>query len=247
MRHKREENPALGWRAIRVSLDRPGLFRTQIRALLKAASGRELRVMLPFITHVSEWVRAKGLIDKELDRMRKLNEEPPAQVKVGTMVEVPSLLWQLDELFCKVDFASIGSNDLFQFFFAADRENSLVSSRFDCLSVPALKMLRDIVVAAERRNVPLTLCGEMAGKPLEAMALIGIGLRSISMAPASLGPVKAMLLSVNARHLQDTVLNMLNSGEQEIRRKLLEYADANGVNIPATAGLSPTNVAAVMP
>jgi phosphotransferase system, enzyme I, PtsP len=240
MRHKREENPALGWRAIRVSLDRQGLFRTQIRALLKAAPNRELRVMLPFITEVAEWRKAKALIDKEMDRLQKLNETPPSRVAVGTMIEVPSILWQLDELFRLVDFASVGSNDLLQFFFAADRENTVVSDRFDALSVPPLKMLREIVVAAERRNVPLTLCGEMAGKPLEAMALIGLGYRSISMAPASLGPVKAMLLSVNARHIQETLLTMLDDGEPNIRLKLLQYAEANGVNLPATVGLGPT-------
>ncbi|MEJ2117455.1 MAG: phosphoenolpyruvate--protein phosphotransferase, partial [Alphaproteobacteria bacterium] len=178
-----EENPALGWRAIRIALDRQALFRTQARALLHASAGRELRLMLPFLTEVSEFVKARQLIEKDLAHLRRHSQQGPSKIALGAMVEIPALLWQLDELFCQVDFASVGSNDLLQFIFAADRNNTRVASRFDVLSPTALRALRQIVVAAERHKVPLTLCGEMAGRPLEAMALIGLGYRSISMAP----------------------------------------------------------------
>lgn len=232
LRNVREENPALGWRAIRMSLDRPGLFRTQARALLKAAAGQELRVLLPFITDASEVRTARALLDKERERIVKLGGEPPAKVLVGAMLEVPGVLWQLDQILPLVDFASVGSNDLMQFFFAADRENPRVSRRFDPIGAPALRMLRSIVTDAAKHNVPLTLCGEMAGKPLEAMALIGAGFRSISMASASLGPVKAMLLSLNAGHLQSQLWPWIDDGEPDIRRKLKQYAAMHDVNLP---------------
>ncbi len=231
LRHEKEENPSLGWRAIRMSLDRPGLFRTQIRALMLAAAGRELRVMLPFITEIAECRTARAFIDKELERLRRLGHTPPARVLVGAMIEVPAILWQLDQLLREVDFISVGSNDLMQFFFAADRENPRVSGRFCPLSAPALRMLRGIVLEAERHKKPLTLCGEMAGRPLEAMALIGIGFRSISMAPASLGPVKSMVLSLNARHLQGVLLPMIDSGAPDIRSELVAYANENNITI----------------
>lgn len=232
LRHAKEENPALGWRAIRMSLDRPGLFRTQIRALLKAAAGRELRIMLPFITDVSECRGARGLIDKELGRIQKFGELAPAKVLIGVMIEVPAILWQLDQLLPMVDFVSVGSNDLMQFFYAADRENPRVSTRFDPLSAPALRMLRSIVVEAAKYNVPATLCGEMAGRPIEAMALIGCGFRSLSMASSALGPVKAMLMSINAQDLADALNPMIDAGEPDIRRKLNQYAAAKDVNLP---------------
>ncbi len=232
LRHTKEENPALGWRAIRMSLDRPGLFRTQIRALLKAAAGRELRIMLPFVTDVEECRVAKGLIDREMSRIEKFGEKLPAKVLVGAMIEVPAILWQLDQLLPMVDFISVGSNDLMQFFYAADRENTRVSTRFDPLSAAALRMLRSIAIEAARHNVPLTLCGEMAGRPIEALALIGCGFRSLSMASSALGPVKAMLLSLKAQHLEAWLKPLIDAGEPDIRRKLNQYVATNDVNLP---------------
>ncbi|MDX2264928.1 MAG: phosphoenolpyruvate--protein phosphotransferase [Hyphomicrobiales bacterium] len=232
LNHQHEENPALGWRAIRMSLDRPGLFRTQIRAMLKAARGRTLRVMAPFITDVAECRQAKALIEREMERLSKIGEPAPERVQFGAMIEVPSVVWQLPELLPLVDFISIGSNDLLQFFYAADRENPRVSARFDALSPASMRMLKTIVDQADAHGKPATVCGEMAGKPLEAMALVGLGFRSLSMAPASLGPVKAMLLSLNARHLAAALKTMVDAGEPELRRKLNEYCAANDVNIP---------------
>ncbi|WP_045368958.1 phosphoenolpyruvate--protein phosphotransferase [Methyloceanibacter caenitepidi] len=226
-----EENPALGWRAIRMALDKPAVFRTQIRALLRAAQGREMRIMLPMISDVSEFEAARGLIDHELTLLKTHGRPEPSKLMVGAMVEVPSLLWQLDHLLPLTDFVSVGSNDLLQFLFAADRSNERVSSRFDSLGPTALRALRHIVREAERFKTPLTLCGEMAGKPLEAMALIGLGFRSISMAPASVGPVKAMVLSLDASSLQTRLEEMLDRRTTSLREDLKRFAAETGVQI----------------
>jgi phosphotransferase system enzyme I (PtsP) len=226
-----EENPALGWRAIRMALDRPALFRTQIRALLRAAQGRELRVMLPMISDVSEFETARALIDRELTILKKHGRTEPCKLMVGAMIEVPALLWQLDSLLPLTDFVSVGSNDLVQFLFAADRGNDRVSGRFDALSPAALRALRQIVLAADRHGTPLTLCGEMAGRPLEAMALVGLGFRSISMAPASVGPVKAMVLSLDAENLRSRLDTLLEERKTSLREDLKRFAAETGVQI----------------
>jgi phosphotransferase system, enzyme I, PtsP len=230
-RLSKEENPALGWRAIRMSLDRPALFRTQIRALLRAAAGRELRIMLPMISDVSELIAARGLIERERLLLAEHGRPEPKKVLIGTMIEVPALLYQLDRLLPLADFASVGSNDLLQFLFAADRGNERVADRFDALNPAALKALRVIVEAAKRHAVPLTLCGEMAGNPLEAMAVIGLGFRSISMAPASVGPVKAMILSLDVSDLRIRLDGLLASGATSLRQELKQYAAEKGVQV----------------
>lgn len=196
-----EENPAIGWRAIRLALDRPGLLRTQIRALLKAAGGRELKVMLPMVTELGEIARAREIIDREVRHLSRFAYLLPTSLKLGAMIEVPSLLWQLDELMERVDFVSVGSNDLFQFVMATDRGNTQLADRFDPLCVPFLRVLKQIVDAGLRTHTPVTLCGEMAGKPISAMALVGVGFRSISMPPAAIGPVKAMLAELPLKEL----------------------------------------------
>ena len=139
------------------------------------------------------------------------------------------MLWQLDELLCRVDFVSVGSNDLLQFLFAADRGNNRVSNRFDVLCPAALRVLRDIVVRAEKHNVPVTLCGEMAGRPIEALALVGLGYRSISMAPASVGPIKAMILATNSAEIQRYVLDLIEHGREDIRDRLVDFARAHDI------------------
>nr|MCU0790177.1 phosphoenolpyruvate--protein phosphotransferase [Nitratireductor sp.] len=161
-----EENPALGWRAIRLSIDRPGLIRMQVRALLKAASGGRLKVMLPMVTEVREYRKIKAIIEREKAILSGFGRTLPAQIEIGAMIEVPSLLWQLDELMSEADFVSIGSNDLFQFIMAVDRGNPRLAGRFDPLSRPFLRILRQIVVKANEHAKPLTLCGELAGRPL---------------------------------------------------------------------------------
>ncbi|WP_102960962.1 phosphoenolpyruvate--protein phosphotransferase [Mangrovicella endophytica] len=231
LRHSPEENPALGYRALRLALDRPGLMRTQLRALLKAAGGRELRVMLPMVTELSELRRARDLIDRERDHLERFGHKQPASLKLGAMIEVPSLLFQLDELMQLVDFVSVGSNDLFQFFSAADRGNSQLAGRFDDLSPPFLKALKSIVDAGERNGVGVTLCGEMAGRPLSAMALIALGFRSISMTPAAIGPLKAMLVELDVGALADWMNQIFAKpdGAGSMRMKLIEFAEAHGV------------------
>jgi len=224
-----EENPAMGWRAIRMALDRPALFRTQIRALLRAAQGRDLRVMLPMISDVSEFELARALIDREMSLLKQHGHVEPSALMVGAMIEVPALLWQLDTLLPQTDFVSVGSNDLVQFLFAADRGNERVAGRFDSLNPAALRALRQIVRAAEHFETPLTLCGEMAGKPLEAMALIGLGFRSISMAPASVGPVKAMVLSLDAANLSENLDGLLENRKTSLREDLKRFAAETGV------------------
>src|SRR6202008_3481133 len=169
MRNIDEENPALGWRAIRLGLDRPGLLRSQVRALLRAASGRVLRLMFPMIAMVEEFDKAKSLVEIELTHLRRHGHELPERVEIGTMVEAPALLFKLDELLDRVDFLSVGSNDLMQFLYAADRGNSRVSNRFDALSTPVLRALRDIAERGHAHNKPVTLCGELASKPIGAL------------------------------------------------------------------------------
>ena len=230
-RGSKEENPAIGWRAIRMALDRPALFRTQIRALLRAAQGRELRIMLPMIADVSEFEEARALIDREVKILLRHGRPEPKKLMVGAMIEVPALLWQLDRVLPLADFASVGSNDLMQFLFAADRGNMRVAERFDPLNPASLKALRQIVEGASKHSVPLTLCGEMAGKPLEAMALIGLGFRSISMAPASVGPVKAMILSLDAGSLKERLEELLESKDTSLREDLRRFAAEKGVQI----------------
>ncbi len=227
-----EENPALGWRAIRLALDRPGLIRTQLRALLRAASGQELRMMIPMVTEVAELRAVRELMQKEFQHLSRFGYELPKKLQFGAMLEVPALMWQLDELMAEVDFVSVGSNDLFQFSMAVDRGNARVSDRFDILGRPFLRILRDIVRAAERNKTSLTLCGEMAGKPLSAMALLGLGFRSISMSPASIGPVKAMLLGLDVKQLSDVMNAALDEGfpREPMRHILEKFAQAN--NLP---------------
>jgi phosphotransferase system enzyme I (PtsP) len=228
-----EENPALGWRAIRLSLDRPGLLRTQLRAMLRAAAGAELKLMLPMVTEVSELRIARDLLQKEIERQSKLGEQLPRKLQFGAMLEVPALLWQLDELMTEVDFVSVGSNDLFQFAMAVDRGNARVSDRFDVLGRPFLRILRDIVRAGDRHDTPVTLCGEMASKPLSAMALLGLGFRSVSMSPTAVGPIKAMLLALDASKLGALLNAALDDTRDQtpVRQMLVDFAAENGIPV----------------
>jgi phosphotransferase system enzyme I (PtsP) len=233
MRSVEEENPALGWRAIRLGLDRPGLLRSQLRALLKAASGRELKVMFPMIATVEEFDRAKAMAERELTHLRRHGYVLPERVEVGAMVEVPSLLFQLDELLERADFLSVGTNDLVQFLYAVDRGNSLVSNRFDPISAPVLRALKDIAEKGRAHGKPVTLCGELASKPIGALALLALGYRSFSVTASALGPVKAMILELNTRKAAAMLRPLLDSavGATSLRPKLEEFAAAEGLQI----------------
>jgi phosphotransferase system enzyme I (PtsP) len=233
MRNVEEENPALGWRAIRLGLDRPGLLRTQLRALLRAAGNRALKIMFPMISTVQEFDQAKELVERELTHLRRHGHKLPDEVEVGSMVEVPSLLYQLDELLERVDFLSIGSNDLVQFLYAIDRGNPRVSNRFDALSAPVLRALKDIADKARAHKKPATVCGELASQPLGALALTAIGYRSLSLTPSAVGPVKAMLLDVDCRKAAAFLCPLIEkpSGHPSIRPQLQKFAADNGLQI----------------
>jgi phosphotransferase system, enzyme I, PtsP len=233
MRNFEEENPALGWRAIRLGLDRPGLLRSQIRAMLRAAGGRVLRVMFPMIATVEEFEKARALVELELTHLRRHGHQLPDRLEVGTMVEVPSLLFQMDELLERVDFLSVGSNDLMQFLYAADRGNIRVSSRFDALSTPVLRALRDIAAKGRSHGKPVALCGELASQPIGALALAIVGYRSMSLSPSAVGPVKALLLELDCRKAEEAILPLLDQpvGSVSIREQLEAFAAAEGLQL----------------
>ncbi len=187
--------------------------------------------MLPMITDLSEYHAAKALVEQQRRHLERLGRELPKSIEIGAMLEVPSLLFQLDELFTVADFVSVGSNDLIQYLNAADRNNKRVASRYDTLSRPVLRALATIAEAASRHRTPLTLCGEIAGRPLEAMALIGLGFHSISMAPANIGPVKAMVLTLDIGRLKARLREMLAAEQGDPRKELLEFAATEGVDL----------------
>jgi phosphotransferase system, enzyme I, PtsP len=233
LRNVEEENPALGWRAIRLGLDRPGLLRAQVRALLRAAGGRELKLMFPMIAMVEEFDRAKALVEVELTHLRRHGHALPERVEIGTMLEVPSLLFQLDELLERVDFLSVGSNDLMQFLYAADRGNPQVSTRFDTLSAPVLRALKNIADRGRKHGKPVALCGELASQPIGALALAILGYRSLSLSPSAIGPVKALLLDLDCRKGEVAILPHLAEpvGSVSIRHKLESFAAAEGLQL----------------
>jgi phosphotransferase system enzyme I (PtsP) len=229
-RQVHEENPAMGWRALRLGLDRPALLRTQIRALLKAAGGRELRLMFPMVSEVDEFRRARELVDRETRFLVSHGHTLPREIRLGAMIEVPALLFELDELLEEVDFVSVGSNDLFQFMFAADRGNGMISERFDPLAPSFLRALKMIASTAARHGKPATLCGELAGRPLTAMVLIGLGFRSISMTAAAVGPVKAMVRELDLAALEGTLDRFMSEpSARSLRPELMAFASDNDV------------------
>ncbi|MBU2289746.1 MAG: phosphoenolpyruvate--protein phosphotransferase, partial [Alphaproteobacteria bacterium] len=228
---EREENPALGRRAIRLGLDRPGLLRLQLRALLTAAAGRELRVMFPMIATVDEFRAARELVDVECAWAKRRGRALPALLRVGAMIECPSLLWHLDALLPLTDFVSVGTNDLFQYMFAADRTNPLVSDRYDPLSPPALRALAEIQKKCADTGTPVSVCGELAGKPLEAFALLTLGYTRLSAPAGGVGPVKRMILSADLAAARRGMTNLLGSSAGSIRGELESLARKLNVTI----------------
>ena len=226
-----EDNPALGWRSIRITLDRPMVLRQQLRALIAASAGRDLYVMFPMVAEVAEFDQARRTLDMELARQVEKGAQPPSSIRVGTMLEVPALAWQIDTLLQRIDFLSIGSNDLTQFMFAVDRGNPRIADRYDVLSPGMLSFLRFLVERCRLVGKPLSVCGEMAGRPIEAMALLGLGVRSLSMSAPSVGPVKAMVRSVNLPRLEEFMANLLFLPDHSLRERLRSYAIDHGVVI----------------
>ncbi|KFL29886.1 peptidase [Devosia riboflavina] len=232
LRSMAEENPAMGYRSIRLGLDRPGLLRTQVRALLMAAKGRPLKILVPMVTETFEFRQTKLVVAKEMERLRRAGEPIPSRLELGAMVEVPSLLFELDQIMPEADFVSIGSNDLVQFLTAADRANPRVSKNYDAIALPRLRAMRLVVDAARRHNKPVTMCGELAGKPMEALALMAIGMTRLSMGPASIGPIKELVLNVDLKPIQDSVAAALSVGADgvAIRDLLKEWVEKQ--NLP---------------
>ena len=226
-----EENPALGWRSIRITLDRPAVLRHQLRALLGAASGRDVSIMFPMIATVDEFRRAVQVLEMEKQRMVQSGRDLPLSIKVGTMLEVPALAFQLDALLPLVDFVSVGSNDLAQFLYAMDRGNPMVSDRYDPLSPGFLNFLIHLVKACDKAGVSLSVCGEMAGRPLDAMALLAIGIRTLSMTSPSVGPVKGMIRTVDLNRVWEYLQTQLDSPEPSLRGRLKMFAVDHGVSL----------------
>ena len=205
------------------------MLRQQLRALVRAAAGRELWVMFPMIADVTEFSSASALLDIELKRHEKMGGEPPDHVFAGSMLEVPALAFQLQALLRHSDFLSVGSNDLMQFLFACDRGNTRLADRYDPLSPSVLEFLKSVVKACDAAGKPLSLCGEMAGYPVDAMTLIGLGFRNLSVVPSSVGPVKAMVRSLNVGDLEKYLVTIMNLDDRSLREKLRGFARDHGV------------------
>jgi phosphotransferase system enzyme I (PtsP) len=222
-----EPNPALGWRAIRVSLDKPGIMRMQLQALIRAANGRPLTLMFPFVAQYEEYTDARAEVDRAIAREAKLGHVLPSEVKVGAMLETPSLGFAPRKFFEDVDFISIGGNDLKQFFFAADRENERVRKRYDTLNVSFLSFLEQIVERCDTTNTPVSFCGEDAGRPIEALCLAAIGLRRMSMRPASIGPIKSLLRRSNLEDVRKVIFDARHRGDMSVRPAIMDWLRNN--------------------
>jgi len=221
---QREDNPALGWRAVRMGLDRPALLRMQLRALIAAVAGRPLQVMFPLVASVEEFRAARALVDREIAWAERRGRPAPSRLEVGAMIEAPSLLWHLDALLPMTDFVSVGTNDLMQYLFAADRGNSRVSERYDPLSPPALRALKTIQSACAETGTPVSVCGEIAGRPLEAFALVGLGFERLSMPPSGIGAVKQMVLSCDREAARRGIESLLRSPSGSVRGEIESLA-----------------------
>lgn len=224
-----EENPAMGWRALRLALERRGLLKVQARALLEATAGKELRLMFPMVTEPWEFDAARAVVEEQRAAMIARNEATPQAVHYGAMVEVPALAFQLDVLLRAADFLSIGTNDLIQFLFAADRSHPKLADRYDWVSPSILRFLRRIIEAADTAGKPVTCCGEMGGRPLECLALLGIGLKRLSITPAAIGPIKAMVRATPLATLQASMAAWLAEPATDVRRRLQDFSTEHGI------------------
>jgi phosphotransferase system, enzyme I, PtsP len=224
-----EENPAMGWRALRLALDRSTLMKAQARALLEAAADRELNVMFPMISEPWEFDQARALVEEQLAWLNARGKSVPSHIRYGAMLEVPALAEMLDVLLPKIDFLSIGTNDLTQFLFAADRANPKLAERYDWLSPAILRFLRRIVQQADAAGVQLGVCGEMGGRTLEAMALIGIGIRRLSITPIAVGSIKNMIRTLDGKAITTLMDELLERPPARLRDSLLDWATRTGV------------------
>ncbi|MFE3835517.1 phosphoenolpyruvate--protein phosphotransferase [Pseudogemmobacter sonorensis] len=223
MKPNEEPNPAMGWRAIRVGLDKPGVLRMQVQALIRAAAGRPLSIMFPFVAEHAEFTEARAQVLREIHRERSLGHVVPETLEIGAMCETPSLAYAPQSFFEAADFISVGGNDLKQFFYAADRENERVRRRYDTLNLSFLDFLEGIVARCARSATPLSFCGEDAGRPIEALALAALGFRMLSMRPASIGPVKALLRRVDLAQARGVIEAARTAGDESLRPRLMDW------------------------
>ena len=228
MKRVDEPNPALGWRAIRVGLDKPGVMRMQLQALIRASNGRPLSIMFPFVAQFDEFTQARDHLLREMDREAALGHSLPSDLKIGAMLETPSLAFAPRQFFELADFISIGGNDLKQFFFAADRENEQVRRRYDTLNVSFLSFLEQIVHRCADTDTPLSFCGEDAGRPVEALCFAAMGLRSLSMRPASIGPVKSLIRRVDLCEARAVITEARAQGAQSVRPAVMDWLRQQG-------------------
>ena len=226
-----EENPALGWRALRLSLDHAGLMKAQARALIEAAAGRTLNVMFPMVSEPWEFDAAKAIFEGQIAFLSKQKKLLPNKIRYGAMLEVPALAETLDILLPKINFLSIGTNDLTQFLFAADRADPRLAERYDWLSPAILRFIRRVVKATEGHDVDVAVCGEMGGRTLEALALIGVGIHRLSITPAAVGPIKAMIRSTNHSDIRPKMDELLNAPTENLRESLTAWANSQGIEI----------------
>jgi len=225
------ENPSMGWRALRLSLDRSTLMKAQARALIQAAAGRTLRVMFPMVSEPWEYDQARTLFEAQVQWAEQGNRPVPSRIEFGAMLEVPSLAEQLDLLLPRVDFLSIGTNDLTQFLFAADRGDPRLAERYDWLSVSILRFLKRVLDAARATETPVRICGEMSGRPLECMALIGLGAENFSITPAAVGPIKAMVRSLDSAAIRARMEQWLAKPPNDLRKALSDWARRHKVAV----------------
>ncbi len=223
IRRIKEPNPALGWRAIRVTLARKGIMRMQVQALIRGAKGRPIRIMFPFIAELSEFKVARNIVLNEVRRETSLNRIVPKDIKIGAMLETPSLAFSSDEFFELSDFISIGGNDLKQFFFAADRDNELVRKRYDCLDLSYLNFLSQIICRAKSFHTPISFCGEDAGKPVDALALLAIGFNSLSMRASSIGRIRLLVRHISMIKIKKLIEKARSNGSNSVREDLTNY------------------------
>ncbi len=226
-----EDNPAIGWRSIRITLDRRAILRKQMRSFLRAAAGKELNVMFPMIANLTEFQDAKETLLIELEKEKRKGAKVPNKLNIGLMIEVPSVVFQLEDILKEADFVSVGTNDLAQFMFACDRGNPRLSERYDVLSAPFLRIMQGIVCMANQAGVMCSVCGEMASNPIEALALIGLGCRNLSMSGSAFGKVKSMIRSTNIEDVEDYMNILLKSSKRTLRPQLISYANDHGIEI----------------
>ncbi len=228
---REDENPAMGWRALRLALEREGLLKVQARSLIEASAGRSLNVMFPMVSEPWEFEAAKAVFDSQLEFLKKTRHTLPESIRYGVMLEVPSLAEMLDVLIPKLSFISVGTNDLTQFLFAADRANPKLAERYDWVSPAILRFLRRVVAATVGHPVQLGVCGEMGGRRLEALALLGVGVTRLSITPAAVGPIKELVRQVDMADIGQAMAGWLANPPPDMRAALLEWAEERGIEV----------------